>query len=487
MGTFTFEDLLSVNLGHLGSAVEDWARVVRNLDKQQQNAHKGLLHKSETARWAGVNATVTREFVRKTAKEISDLHVEAKSIWSVLNDAHNELVTIQKQFRALVDEARNHKEPPFAVMDGDKGTVKVTATMCTPDGKESTQPVLDLEKWYSDTLTGMLAHASEVSSFAATALKNSHGGDPMDAGHAVYTSLDEVMLPRVMELAKLGKKATPAQLGEIRNLWQSLSPTARAQLWQQHKDELIQAGLLTPTVKQVAHDEGAGPWNVKDPGVGDYKTYLELEMLANGADAMGMTDAARNMAHYLDNSGTTMDLPVDKMMNDVPDFRGFMDQQVKSRAEGWRQEALRQYAQNGGRPVTIPVETGTTGYYFLPENNKNWFYAVGGADTNVTGAVTVTSGPDGKPKVSLDYQANVWDRYNWDVNQGKSVTIGDQTITDANQAKLHTVGLAKEFDMRGSSSVKHMDLTDGVGTPPAPDEPGWRGSRVDPGRESAGR
>ncbi len=44
---------------------------------------------------------------------------------------------------------------------------------------------------------------------------------------------------------------------------------------------------------------------------------------------------------------------------------------------------------------------------------------MGGADTNVTGAVTVTPGPDGKPKVSLDCQANVGDRYNWDVNQEK--------------------------------------------------------------------
>ncbi|WP_329239336.1 hypothetical protein OHB07_25680 [Streptomyces sp. NBC_00111] len=53
-------------------------------------------------------------------------------------------------------------------------------------------------------------------------------------------------------------------------------------------------------------------------------------------------------------------------------------------------------------------------------------------------------------------------------------------------ARLHTTGIAQEFDMAGSSSVKHYDL--GGSTPnqeplPAPDEPGREGDRSDPGRE----
>jgi hypothetical protein len=41
---------------------------------------------------------------------------------------------------------------------------------------------------------------------------------------------------------------------------------------------------------------------------------------------------------------------------------------------------------------------------------KNWYLAVGRGMTNTTGTVTVVPGADGKPKVSLDYQVNVWDR-----------------------------------------------------------------------------
>ncbi|MFH9561819.1 hypothetical protein ACH4K7_36465 [Streptomyces globisporus] len=50
-------------------------------------------------------------------------------------------------------------------------------------------------------------------------------------------------------------------------------------------------------------------------------------------------------------------------------------------------------------------------------------------------------------------------------------------------ARLHTTGIAQEFDMAGSSSVKHYDLGG-----PAPNQdplpqPGREGDRTDPGRE----
>ncbi|GGY78949.1 hypothetical protein [Streptomyces nitrosporeus] len=60
------------------------------------------------------------------------------------------------------------------------------------------------------------------------------------------------------------------------------------------------------------------------------------------------------------------------------------------------------------------------------------------------------------------------------------------SIPDGRTARLHTTGIAQEFDMAGSSSVKHYDP--GSSAPnqdplPAPDEPGREGDRTDPGRE----
>ncbi|WP_225832962.1 hypothetical protein [Streptomyces sp. NK08204] len=96
----------------------------------------------------------------------------------------------------------------------------------------------------------------------------------------------------------------------------------------------------------------------------------------------------------------------------------------------------------------------------------------------------MTAVPDahGNPKISVDYQANVWDRYNWD--EGKGVNVGPMKIPDGQMAKLHRVGLAQEYDMAGSSSTHHYDL--GSSQPnqsplPGPDES--RDGRTDPGRE----
>ncbi|MDG9684487.1 hypothetical protein QC334_17465 [Streptomyces sp. DH18] len=45
-----------------------------------------------------------------------------------------------------------------------------------------------------------------------------------------------------------------------------------------------------------------------------------MNLIAEAANWKGDNDAARHMAHYLGNSGTDMELPVDKMTSDVPLF-----------------------------------------------------------------------------------------------------------------------------------------------------------------------
>ncbi|GAA3219519.1 hypothetical protein GCM10020256_24620 [Streptomyces thermocoprophilus] len=109
------------------------------------------------------------------------------------------------------------------------------------------------------------------------------------------------------------------------------------------------------------------------------------------------------------------------------------------------------------------METPGIGY---THSDRNWYLAVGSAQTNTTGVITVVPGTDGRPKVSLDYQVNVWDRYNWD--PGKATPIGPTTVTDADMARLHRTGLAKEFDMRGSGTVQHYDLGTETGDLPDP-------------------
>ncbi|WP_405508108.1 hypothetical protein OG323_17985 [Streptomyces cyaneofuscatus] len=79
MAQFTYSDLVAMDLGKLGTAVSDWKAMAGELSRLTTSVRDGLAKKAAGARWQGVNATVTREFVGKTAKEFTDLQGEARA------------------------------------------------------------------------------------------------------------------------------------------------------------------------------------------------------------------------------------------------------------------------------------------------------------------------------------------------------------------------------------------------------------------------
>jgi hypothetical protein len=87
------------------------------------------------------------------------------------------------------------------------------------------------------------------------------------------------------------------------------------------------------------------------------------------------------------------------------------------------------------------------------------------------------------PTVVVGYQTHVFDRYKWD--EGKQVTLGPVTIKDEQMAETHRAGVAREFDMYGSSEPRQYE---GAVSPPGqvPDLPqpldNRDGTRTDPGR-----
>ncbi|MGY0060287.1 hypothetical protein ACWY4P_27715 [Streptomyces sp. LZ34] len=368
------------------------------------------------------------------------------------------------------------------VKDSGDGSVRVSEALCNVDG--DSQRTQDLIRWYTEAITGLVTHAAEIDAAVARALRASHGQDLHDAGHAVYTSLDEDMAPRAVELASLGDKASPEERARLLRLWESLSPRSRAELWAAHKDDLLAAGVLSPRIRQISPDAGSGRHGVESPGIGERVTREKARALAEGASLVGLDDAARHLTHYLDNSGTTLDLPVDKMMKGDDALRGMAVDAIMDNEDIWREKALTEFKKNGGRPVAIPVETMNSDYQFSRSGNENWYLAVGSVNTNISGVVTVTPAADGKPQVGLDYQLNVWDRYNWD--SGKGTTIAGVTFSDEDMGRLHSTGLAQEFDMRGSSSAMHRQLLEGPGSlkpDSLPDGGRDSGGRTDPGRD----
>ncbi|MEU2258279.1 hypothetical protein [Nocardia xishanensis] len=189
-----------------------------------------------------------------------------------------------------------------------------------------------------------------------------------------------------------------------------------------------------------------------------------------GADAAGLPNAGHHLKHYLGNTGKDLILDPDTIMNDDPGLKRHVDNIITTLV---RSIAARS-AMTGGDRVTASFQSGWEDYTFT---NRDWYLAIGSIEACACGAVTVyeLKSEHTEPRITLDYQVHLYDRYNWD---GKKKTeIAGAEWSDRELGALHTAGLAKEFDMYGSSTIKHyeglfpasgsLDLPAGPGqTPP---------------------
>lgn len=197
--------------------------------------------------------------------------------------------------------------------------------------------------------------------------------------------------------------------------------------------------------------EGSGQHNQRAAGVGDYAVHEAATSAANVMAPL-WPDASKNLLHFLDNTGTPLDINVDNMLNDLPDFQNDVS--------GAEQYSVRQAiaaARNSGfdAPVTYPFTTDWFGHYAKQSDDANWFYATGGFSYALAGTVTVYPPDDASSGVwrhEVNYEVHVADRYNWDGS--KQTQIGPFTVTDAQLQELHRAGIAQEYDLVGCSSVR---------------------------------
>jgi RHS repeat-associated protein len=193
----------------------------------------------------------------------------------------------------------------------------------------------------------------------------------------------------------------------------------------------------------VSKDAGAGKFGVEDPTTIDqnkHNTWSRI-VIPMARDDFGWTDAAAHMQHYLDASGDDYTIRFQAMLDDVPSAKKWYDYE-------------KQQAMDFSETLTVGTHDITSssippGLYNTQDESPNWYYAVGGYSAWGKGKVTVTACGDGgaDTKFVLEFHYKFQDRYNWD--KGKSVKIGGQTVNDSSMGRLHTVGLAKEFDMFG--------------------------------------
>lgn len=145
----------------LGEAVTDWEQMTKKLADLQKDAENNLKAKADSAKWAGVNATVTREFIAKTAAEFADAHTEAGSITKILSDTRGELIDYRTQ---LNDAITRGSQQNLRVIDTGDGTFTVAGNTrpdwaSDPSGKTGVtdQKVVDA---FRDEIQGILTKAT---------------------------------------------------------------------------------------------------------------------------------------------------------------------------------------------------------------------------------------------------------------------------------------------------------------------------------------
>lgn len=199
-------------------------------------------------------------------------------------------------------------------------------------------------------------------------------------------------------------------------------------------------------------DKDSGEWGSRPANPGDYVWWKTVDDAAAGVSP-AWPNAAANLLHYLDNTGTTMGINVNKMINDMPRFATDIQNDEESVGKYAIAEAK---AAGATGPVTFQVRTAWKRFYSTKEDSPNWYYATAGGSYSLTGKVVVyppsTSGGDWRYKetVSVSYR----DRYNWDAGSNKQTTFGPITITDAQMNELRLAGLAENFNITGESSKR---------------------------------
>ncbi|POX40391.1 hypothetical protein C3486_13675 [Streptomyces sp. Ru73] len=158
------EALQHGNFARLGEAVTDWSDMVGKLTRLRERAERELDGKAKKADWAGLNATVTREFVTKTAAEFADAVTQASSIRNILRDTRGELISHREKLRDALGRARDKK---ISVVPTGGGKF-VVSSLCTAEEEQPTEGELGAVR---DEIAEILGKATECDTTAAKVLR----------------------------------------------------------------------------------------------------------------------------------------------------------------------------------------------------------------------------------------------------------------------------------------------------------------------------
>ncbi|MEU6991421.1 DUF6571 family protein [Streptomyces sp. NPDC046465] len=191
----------------LEEAVSDWLKMVDKLDRLKEAAEKGLTGAAKKADWTGYNATVSKEFIGKTAGEFTDAHTQAQSITRILRDTLGELQKYQEQLLGLLSDGA--KKNLTVSSSGSSFTVVMNIH---PDSAAKGKSVPEHDQAAVDTLRDdiqkVLEQATNSDTSAGKSLKAIADLSRFGFADAKYKSRDTavVAMEEAERLSKLAKK-----------------------------------------------------------------------------------------------------------------------------------------------------------------------------------------------------------------------------------------------------------------------------------------
>ncbi|MFI0086113.1 DUF6571 family protein [Streptomyces bobili] len=158
--------LRTADFGLLDDAIDDWSTMATDLETMMKAAEEGLHRAANKAHWAGVNATVSKEFIGKTAGEFTDAHSQASSIHKILADTRDELKLYKGQLTGAIERGRQRNLTVIGYEGGFTVTTNVPPEGRAAQDKDNKGDIIALR----DEIQGILDKATESDSTAATVL-----------------------------------------------------------------------------------------------------------------------------------------------------------------------------------------------------------------------------------------------------------------------------------------------------------------------------
>jgi hypothetical protein len=183
----------------------------------------------------------------------------------------------------------------------------------------------------------------------------------------------------------------------------------------------------------------------------DRANHAFWRSVAAGAEGMGMTNAARHMNHYLNNTGAAVRLDMDNLEANVPSVSENIEA-AKTDAIDAAIDGLYAVGENEPRQWSmVKFNIQHRDSYIQKSDSSDWYFGMGGNTQSAQSRVAYQPGGETTGRLMFVMKYSVYDYYNWD--EGKSVEIYGIPVSDQTLGRLHGVGLAQEFEMLGEREI----------------------------------